>query len=444
MRRYKSGLLSLFLSFSPLFLSSCRTVAHSPSGQSPGSIEDANQGRSDAAATPIILDPLSRALANGWDSEYQRKLSPCLAGDFVYRGAQASDLSFMRDYTYEQIMNETGSGLSGEASLFGLAAAKVEGEMARSLASTDESTSFIYHFSLFGKSAVLSERRFNAKGSIAYGKEDLLHFRDQCGDQFVEQVKLGGRLYIGVKYTFGSKETKDKVTLRTTLSLFWGLIKVSKSWTKEFRELMQDVRITIEAYQLGGDPQQLAALKRSVLEGSCAGDAPERCVAAVDRLLEYASKDFGEQLLDMQLSENADRGPAIIGIVLEDYKARKIFDPRSQKIVQVNVTASIRPENELRKALDRVDRLVINLKIAQGRMKILKEFKVNEADALVIEKSTRLIDETLQAFDVLVNSTCLRAQSNPSFYSNCLDAIKQLEISAREAVVPVNLSRANP
>lgn len=350
----------------------------------------------------------------------------------------------MRDFTYDQILKETGAGLYGKASLFGLASAKVQGDMALSLASTDDSTSFIYHFNLLGKSAVLSDRRFNPKGSIAYSKKDLSHFREQCGDQFVDQVKLGGQLYIGVKYTFASKETKEKISVGVTLSLFWGLIKVSKTWTKEFRELMKDVRISIEAYQVGGDPKQLANLKNSILSGSCAGDEPELCAAAVDRLLEYGSKDFAVQLEDMQLSEKADRGPAIIGLVLDDYRSLQIYDPHSNESVQVNVTASTSPENDLKKAIGSIERLVVNLRIAEGRMKILSEFQLNETDRLLVQSAKQNIDETLKVIEVQMGSSCLLAQSNSNFLKPCLEALKAIELKGQKAIVPVNLSRSNP
>ncbi|RZA17342.1 MAG: hypothetical protein EOP10_22930 [Proteobacteria bacterium] len=391
-----------------------------------------------------MLDPSSRGLANGWDSEYRRKLAPCLDGDFQYRGAHASDLTFMRDYTYDQILNETGAGVYGKASLFGLVSAKVQGNMAIAMAATEDSTSFIYNFSLLGKSAVLSGRRFNTNGSYAYNKNDLLFFRELCGDQFVEQVKLGGQLYLGVKYTFASKETKETISVKITLSAFWGLIKKSKTWTKEFRDIMKDVRISIEAFQIGGDPSKLQALKKQIYQGSCAGDEPELCADAIDRLLEYGSKDFAQQLDDMRLSDDPNLGPAIIDVVLEDYRSLKIYDPQSKKSVQVNVMASTTPESELAKALDGLERLKVSLKISENRIKILKEFKLSETDQTTVNTASTHINDTLSAIETVLSTTCARAKTDSSFLKNCLEKTRVLENLGKAANVPVSLSSREP
>lgn len=444
MKKWMNGLVSALFIFLLAYSSSCRTISGSRSGKDPGSFENTVLPEAGKQMGTIVLDPAARGLANGWDSEYQRKLSPCLEDDFLYRGAQASDLTFMRDFTYDQIMKETGAGIYGKASLFGLASAKVQGDMALALASTDDSTSFIYNFSLLGKSAVLRELRFNDKGSSAYNKNDLLHFKTQCGDQFVEQVKLGGQLYIGVKYNFLTKETKDKISLKVTLSLFWGLIKVSKTWSKEFRDMMKDVRISIEAYQVGGDPRKLQELKDSIYSGSCAGDEPELCAAALDRLLEYGSKDFAEQLNNLNLSAKEYQGPAIIDIVLQDYRSLKIYDPKLNSNVTVNVTAGINPQTEVRKTIDSLNRLRVNLILAENRLKILSDFKLSENDRQLIEKAQNDIRSSLSEVDVILSTSCAKAKDEPSYRSICLDKAKEIETRARAAVVPVALTPNNP
>jgi hypothetical protein len=436
--------LFLGLCMSLALLTSCRSTSSLKSERNDGSHEITPAKPQEILTGAIGFDPSSRGLANGWDSELHRKFAPCLdSTNFTYRGAQSSDLTFMRDFTYDQILKETGAGLYGKASLFGLASAKVQGDMATSLASTDDSTSFIYNLSVFGKSAVLGERVLNINGSSAYNSDNLVRFRELCGDQFVEQVRLGGQLYIGVKYTFASKETKNSISLKVTLSLFWGLIKVSKTWSKEFRDMMKDVRISIEAFQIGGDPRKLQALKDSIYEKSCAGDEPEECAEAVDRLLEYGSKDFAEQMGDMTLGNDPFKGPAIVDLALENYNALKIYDPKQKKAVTINVTASTTPQSELSAAADKLARHKTTLVMAQNRMKVLREFKMDESDSLLVETASRKIDEALTAIDVLNNSTCARAATDSSFIDSCLAKAAEIDSLAKAAVVPVALKSAN-
>ncbi|RYZ59556.1 MAG: hypothetical protein EOP07_03610 [Proteobacteria bacterium] len=445
MNKHLDRLNSIFvlpftLVLSLTFLTSCRSTSGLKSERNDAGSEITPAKPQDVLTGAIGFDPSSRGLANGWDSELHRKFAPCLdSSNFTYRGAQSSDLTFMRDFTYDQILKETGAGLYGKASLFGLASAKIQGDMAMSLASTDDSTSFIYNLSVLGKSAVLGERALNINGSSAYDSNNLARFRELCGDQFVEQVRVGGQLYIGVKYTFKSKETKDTISVKITLSLFWGLIKVSKTWSKEFRDMMKDVRISIEAFQIGGDPRQLAALKDSIYQKSCAGDEPEECAAAVDRLLEYGSKDFADQLGDLTLGNDPYKGPAIVDLALENYNALKIYDPKQKKAITINVTASTSPQSELALAIDKLAQSKTTLIMAQNRMKILREFKLDAADSQKVETASRKIDETLTAIDVASNTTCARAATDSSFIEGCLQKTADIVSQTKAAVVPVAL-----
>ncbi len=438
LRTFRLNMMTILVSALIIGQTSCRTTSSRDSAEDFGGSEN-NKDITPSNTGTITIDPASRGLANGWDSELQQKLAPCLESDFYYRGAQAADLTIMRDLTYDQILKETGAGIYGQASLFGLASAKVQGDMAMALASTDDSTSFIYNFSLLGKSAVLRDRRFNTQGSSAFHKNDLSFFKQQCGDQFVEQVKLGGQLYIGVKYTFASKETKQNFSLKISLSLFWGLIKTSKTWSKETRDMMKDVRISIEAFQVGGNPQKLQDLKDQIYKGSCAGDEPEQCAEAVERLVNYGANDFKEQLADLALSQEPNVGPAIVDIGLQDYKSLKIYDAKTDKNVQVNVTVSSTPENDLTRTLENLNRLKVNLGISQGRIKILKEFNLSETDRSTVDEASQLINEAYGLVTNLLETSCFKAKTEASYRSICLEKAKEIEAKATKAIVPVAL-----
>lgn len=437
--------LSLILLLS-LGFSSCRSTSSHRS--------DAPGGIGENTEIPTKVDEALRALGsteysslslgNGWDTEKKQKFAPCVSlANYAYRGAHTSDLTAMRDLSYDQIMQETAGALYGKASLFGLVSAKVQGEMATSLASTDDSTSYIYNFQILGKSVVLGDRSFNDTGSTAFNTNDLVRFRDLCGNQYVQQLRLGGQLYIGVKYTFTSKEVKDEISVTMSLSLFWGLIKVSKTWSKEFRELMKNVRVSVEAFQIGGDPSRLEALKNEIHTGSCAGNEPEACADAIDRLLEYGAKDFSEQLGDMTLSKEPNQGPAIIDVQLEDYAAVKIYDPKQKKAVQVSVSTSTTKDNALTNANAELDKTLINLRIAASRVKTLEEFSLNETDGALVQKAKKAIEDALVETQTLRETTCTRALKESALIDSCLAKAKAVQALAKAATVPVSLSRAD-
>ncbi|MBC7660992.1 MAG: hypothetical protein H7249_14945 [Chitinophagaceae bacterium] len=390
----------------------------------------------------ITLDPASRGLGDGYDSVRKIKLSPCIdPTSFVYRGANASDLSFMQDYSYDQILNEVGVSIYAKASLFGLVSAKVQGDMATSLATTGETSSFIYNFRILGKSAVIGDRVLNINGMAAYHSNDLVHFRDVCGDLFVDQVKLGAQLFVGVKFTFGSKETKEKIVLTLKGSALWGLIKVSKTWSKEFAQLMQNVRISVDAFQVGGDVSKLEALKAEIATKSCAGDDVSACSEAVDRLLEYGRTGFSAQLADMQMSKSSTSGPAIVDVSTEAYNSQKVLDPSSSKLVSINIKSDLTTADKLAVVDAQLDRIEAKLKIALTRVMTLKDFDLTEDEKTTVKAAQTGIEGVLRSITALREGTCTNAVKDGAFVPSCASQAGLIESDADSVLSPIDIKR---
>ena len=390
--------------------------------------------------TDILLDPLHRGLGDGYDSQKRIKLAPCIdSSHYLYRGANTSDLSFMRDYSYDQIMNEVGAAIYAKANVFGLVSVKVQGDMAISLATTDDAAAFIYNFRILGKSAVIDSRTFNNKGSSAFNTNDLTQFREQCGDQFVEQVKLGAQLFVGLKYTFANKEIKEKVMLTLKGSLLWGLIKYSKTWTKEFRQLMQNVRVTVEAFQIGGDPSQLERLKKDIRQGSCAGDNAETCSDAIDRLLEYGRTGFTAQVTDMKMEEDGGKGLAIVDLTTDFYSSQKILNPSNGKLVKVNIKDSTSAVDDYAAVMEQIAKIKSNLKIALGRIAVLEEFNLNDDERRTVMSARNDIQAVLAHAKNLANTTCADAKNDFTRLKSCAAQAGLLENDSNRVSQPIAL-----
>lgn len=423
-RKLRLGSIVLLL---PLMLSSCRSLRQDPYSRL-GGVEDNN------------LDFALRRLGSGYDSENYRKFAPCLDDKrFVYAGAQFSELSFLRDQSASEILNETGGGLYAKASLFGLISAKVQGDMAASLASTDDSSAFIYQFNASGKSAIINDRRFNATGTDAFNRDDIAFYRSQCGNQFVERVRLGAQLFVGVKYTFTSKEQKEKVRLTIKASLFWGLIKFSKTWSKEWRDMLKNVRVSVEAFQIGGDPRVLEKLKASVYQGSCAGDNAERCSEAVDRLLEYGQNEFSEQLNGMALSDDPFKGPAILDVNAVDYSSESIFDPSRNAEVTVPLAAGDGPANDLAQALNKLENLRLDLKVGISRAKSLLDFNLSSKEKSDIEFARTELTNILKSLEETAIGTCKAALEDSGQIAACSSDVGTLSQKAEKSLKPLEI-----
>ena len=402
-----------------------------------GPADEQSDLKADDAA--MNLDSLSRTLGSGFDSLTNKKLAPCMdASKFVYSGTNSSDLSFLTDATYDDLVDETTVGLYGKASLFGLVSAKLSGDIITTLATTDQTGAFIYKFEVAGKSAVIPTARLNDHGMAVFSKKDPLNFRKNCGDQFVEQVKLGAKLYVGLKYTFTSKEDKEKLLIQLKGSLLWGLIKFSKQWSKESQELLKNVRVSVEAFQIGGDPRKLEELKASVHQGSCAGDDAEKCSASLDRLIQYGRVDFANQLNNMAMSEAAYKGPVILSVGLKSYSDQKIYDKDQKNLLSIVVDSSVTPGTAAADSLNKLNLMDAQIKIEQSRNNALKDFRLSPEERASVDVALNDLSRVQGAIPPL-RDLCNQGLSDKTKAQECSAKVGDLQNKANQALKPVSL-----
>lgn len=402
--------------------------------------KDSNSAVS-ATEKAVSLDPLKSSLASGYDSSRDIRLLPCIEPDeFVYAGTQYSNLSYLRDFTYDELADEMGIGVSGKANLFGLLKGEVSGNVAKTMAKTNETSSFIYKFDVVGKNAILKSPKLSAKGQSAFQLNDPLQFRQVCGDQYIEQVKLGAQLFIGVRYTFTSSADKETLQIKLKGSALWGLIKFTKNWTKEQKKILKDVRINIEAFQIGGDPRKLEALKKSLNKTSCAGDDIEACAAGLDQLLDYAQTGFSKQLNGMKVTNVPFSGPAILGVETVPYNAQMIYQPQSKTFVTIDIKRDATPRSTFFEALARRDRLQADLGIAMSRNQALLAFNLSALERSTIQVTIRELESLMTRSDALMADTCTPAKKRSDLIASCIAKIGAVEVSGHKALLTIELS----
>lgn len=427
----KSVFLNLALGLCLVTLVSC--------GPSPAGTTARLQG--EAASSASTLDLLQRTLGSGFDSGKSLKRSSCVnAGSFAYSGSNYSDLSYLRDLSYEELLDETGLEAYAKLDLFGLVTAKVTGGITSTFQKTDDSSAFIVKSNIVGKSAVLQDLALTDIGISALKTNDPVHFREVCGDQFVEQVQLGAELYIGVKYYFTSEEDKEKLKIQLKGSALWGLIKWTKTWTKEERELLKNVRVKIDTYQIGGNTKKLDDLRKSIQTDSCSANDIEKCAASLDKLMEYATKDFPGQLNGMDISGNPNAGPAIIGVVTVPYNNQPFFNKDTGEFVTIDVGPSTTIDTTFQPYLDKLSRMQSDLNTDILRRKTLIEFNLTPQELAQIEVGRREVEGLLEQANLLMEKTCQPARGDSSLRAECIAKVGQLEVKAQKALQPIVIS----
>jgi len=426
----------LIFPFFSVFSSSCRSLKTDLS-----SYVDSEKPQNLDPEMKKNLDFLSRQLGSGFDGFTQRKLQTCMnVKSLTYAGAQSSTVNILEDRSATYLLNELGGAVYAKASLFGLVSGKVQGDMATALATTDDTSSLIYHYAATGKMALIEDREFNAIGSAAYARNDLRFFREQCGDQFVERVRLGAQLYIGMKYVFTSKEQKEKIRLTLKGELFWGLIKFSKTWSKEWRDMLANVRVSIEAFQVGGNPKRLEELKSHIFQGSCAGNDADRCSEAIDGLLAYAKDEFPKQLNNMEISEDSTKGPAILYAITSNYADRSVYDPIQQKRIQVSLPPKSTSDTDLATLLTRIANLRMDLKIALSRSIGLLDFQLTTNERSTVLSAKSELTSLLTSLDASANGSCKAALNDEEWVSVCSSEVGLLVADIARATKPLEIS----
>jgi hypothetical protein len=139
----------------------------------------------------------------------------------------------------------------------------------------------------------------NAAGKAAYAKGPQ-NFRDVCGNRLVQQVHLGATLAAALKINLASYY--DSVTFKANIGISWGSIA---SATAKIAQMVSQYDLSgsfeISAFQLGGDPTQLAKLFNSTrgepyFVSSCSLSNLNACNGIVDSILNYAANAFPSQI----------------------------------------------------------------------------------------------------------------------------------------------------
>ncbi len=436
--KLKSVTFPFICSILLLSITSCGARVADANSQLHDASNDASDAASSSAAT---LDLVQNSLGQGFDSKGNVLRSVCIeSSDFVYRGSNYADLSYLRDFSYNELLDEMGLGIFAKLNLFGLVTAKVSGDITSTLSKTEDSSAFIVKSDIVGKSVVLKQPTLTPIGLSAYQTKDPIHFREICGDQFVEQVQLGAQLFIGVKYYFTSKEDKEKLQVQLKGSALWGLIKFSKTWSKEERELLKNVRVKINSYQIGGDSKKLELLKNSIEKDSCSAEDIEKCAASLDLLMDYATKDFPGQLNAMNISSESNSGPAVTGVVTIPYDNLMIYNREKDEYLSIDIGPGTTVDNAFEPAMDRLARLKSNLNLDIQRRETLSEFNLSANDKALIEVGRREVENLLLSVNQLAEDTCKPARADIALRATCISKIGELEIKGEKALQPIVLS----
>lgn len=141
-------------------------------------------------------------------------------------------------------------------------------------------------------------------------------FATYCGDSFVQEKVLGGRLYFSLFFRFRSVSEKRRFLLRFSARALFA--KVSKFIQKQSHRMDRNTEVRISGFQLGGNPARLRQLfkknKQSVQRCTFADLKP--CREVLRKLQHYARHVFPKAITKRPIALSVRTAPYfILGIV---------------------------------------------------------------------------------------------------------------------------------
>lgn len=265
-------------------------------------------------------------LGAGWSSDTDALAGQCLLGTMDYVGASSASLSMDVLYNYQDFLQQLNFYVDSSFTGLGFQA-RVADNYSHMLEDTAYTQTFIYRATVF-----LKNRHFvppkNKSPLTWIGQQyaqDPVSFRANCGDKFISEQKIGGVLYVAVKFKFHTAKEKSNFNLSVSTKV-GSLIKLNVSLYKGTSLLGRDSSIAVSAFQIGGDPTKLGkilgaksgAITVPVL--NCRLDNLNACHETINQIVEYATAsnpgDFPTQFkIDDQQSLV---GPGVIKNILQN------------------------------------------------------------------------------------------------------------------------------
>jgi len=242
-------------------------------------------------------DKIIGSLGYGYDNQRDIfKPQSCLKGTNTEVGAGWSKLDFTSISDYDELKRHLGIevNFNVKATFF-----KMKAETKFAL---DHRETILSRSLLFKVEVRLPNGQFNQNGLSEFGQD--MHnkgnqcFRSACGDQFIFQTERGGSLYMAMKFDFNNAERKKEFFAKMTGE--YRVVDMSAEMQKTSTLVKENGKVTVSAYQVGGDSTKLANIF-----GTDSGLSPfltckltefEKCQQAMQNAINYAKGDFANSI----------------------------------------------------------------------------------------------------------------------------------------------------
>lgn len=319
----------------------------------------------------------------------------CITGTVVQQGTQRSAFSFEQSLNEQQASALMGLSAGGRAR-FGAVEASASARFLKNSTSSKLSVSAIWISDYLLPNKKLTAPTLTAIGTAV--RDHDKRWAETCGDQYVDEIVYGARLFFSIRVDFASEEQKQAFEAEFALS--GPLYSANTKLEDASKRFSRDTKITITATQFGGDVSKITALFDSSERGQssfteCTLGNFEGCAKVIGAALRYVTNtDSG---FPSQLSESSKPGAAILEYRTAHYSAANIYPVNYPYLDDANKAARSRLHDAFEKYLTLTvvaDRLLSIRLNEPMRAKILSERNKSDRNIAAILASSRVCYET--------------------------------------------------
>lgn len=351
-------------------------------------------------------------LGKGYDAEKEKFVGDCVSGEVEFVGAQNALVTFDRSMSEKETSDSLGFSVGGKGR-YGAVKFSAAAQFSKESSSNDfsESTTYsaIYNF----KNAKLKNAQKTDVGQTAFRAN---RWKESCGHEYVEQIELGGSLYINTKIEFSSKE--DKQAFSAQFNIQGPAFAVRGALEQASKSFGRTASVSVRLYQVGGNISRLStvfgeaqvAADLNNPNGSqasalvvCSMDRMDACLAVLDKAIKYASDKndpdaFPSQMNFRTLDTSSPNGPAMLKYITAPWKNLAIYgpDPLVESVVKVSRKRLSDAFEEQLKYNNRVSGLLNGrIRLSPAQFKDIKDIdaKVGENLAVIEEAANTCYSE---------------------------------------------------
>jgi hypothetical protein len=288
-----------------------------------------------ASSSEIVAATSSRTAdpASAYDSEHQEFVGQaCLQKKYHPTGNEkaSGQLQLLNSETATD--DQLGFSAGGHAR-FGVVSASAEARFSREARSNAFSVSATW----VSEYKLLSYKVDSDSGLNQIGKDvqnDPTRWKKTCGDEYVDEIVRGARLFFSIRIDFASKDIKQDFSAK--FSIAGPMASAQGTMQQASQQFSRDSKVIVSALQVGGDAAKFTGLFPQTVDGrasfvSCTLGEFSKCQEVIQAALKYAT-DIKDGF-PSQLSDKAN--PSYLVYLTAPYSALGIFPKYSPELTEL-------------------------------------------------------------------------------------------------------------